>query len=330
MINITNILVRELWTADIILGSDPLNSLVNSRAVITDASISKMVNAADAGTKILIPYIIRPAISEPKIGNDSDTKITARSIAKGEISAAIGFYNESFGVKSITQKIGAGQDGFEFIVGYFGTYWKGVLGAQIKNMLLGAVESNIANNDSDNVLVNTTKQFSYDLAVDTLELAGEKMDDFDLVIMHSKTKALIKKFSSHLFVVKDFEDGSKVEFFDGKQVIVDNLGLANSTDDTVDTFFVKVGGIIFCPKTNTENTIGTKIDETDGNGSGSEQVVSRFNYLLTLNGYSYTGAEQADVSPSFADFANPINWERKVEAEDAPFVCLRTKLTPAV
>mgnify|MGYP000854324557 FL=1 len=322
-ITLSSVLTRSLWTAKDILGSKPITKLLDSGIITEDEQISNVIAAFGGGASVSIPYIKRPVFSEAAIGNDSDTAITPTGLSEVEVKAWIGFFNKAFTEKDIVKYVGISPDPISKVQDFFGEFWSQQIQNQLVNTLIGCIKANKADNAGDNILKESAKQFNYDTLVDALVLAGERMDEFDLLIMHPKTKAVIKKANKELFKIVDFENGAKYELYDGKQVIVSDLCPVDPTDG-VTTFIVKRGAFLFAPA-NVEFPIEEQRDAKSGNGSGETTIISRMGYMLHPNGYSYIKGQQASVSPTLAELADAKNWKRVVEKEQAPFLAIQTK-----
>lgn len=321
-INLSSVLASSLWATKDILGAAPLTKLLESGIIVQDENISNLVGSIGTGSILNIPYVKRPVFSEASIGDDSDDGITPTSIDEVKSQAWIGFFNKAFTQKDIVKYVGQSPDPISKAQEFFGAFWQEQIQKQIINTIIGCIESNKANKSGDNVLTNKTQAFEYGLLVDTLALAGERMDEFDLLIVHPKVKAAIKKANKELFKPADFQNGAIYDMYDGKAIITSEM--CPVTTETITSFIVKRGAFVFAPAA-IEFPIETQRDAKTGKGSGETTVISRMGYLLHPNGYTYKKANQTSVSPSLAELANKTNWERLIDKGQAPFLALETK-----
>jgi hypothetical protein len=63
-----------------------------------------------------------------------------------------------------------------------------------------------------------------------------------------------------------------------------------------------------------------------GNGGGQQILHSRVTVAIHPAGFAWTEAEVADESPTIAELADPLNWERVTECKAVGLAFLRHKL----
>jgi hypothetical protein len=327
MITIADIFTRELWSTEFVNSSSEMVNLLDSGIVSTTPDIDRMVNANDSGTIIKIPYIQEDLYTESAVIDDSDDNITVLGLTRKQADAFIGFYAQAWGQKQVVKMVGSGLDGIDAALSMIGRYWQKDVQTRMINMLIGAKASNEANESGDNVLQDKVNKFSYDLVADALAKVGDNTEAFEAIVIHSTTLAQIRKEDAgSITTVKDSELSFWQYEYNGMKVIVNDAmpTVVDAVDgDRIVSFLIKKGGIVFNPATVDE---AVKYDENalTGKGGGSKAVVSNYGYLLSLNGYSYTAAAQVGVSPTQAEVADATNWERLVDAKQAPFIALET------
>lgn len=328
MTKLLDIFNRLLWTKEDVIETPEMLNVINSELVTSDPKIATVVNNIDAGTKLEIPYVLEEDYSEANISNDSDTQAEIEGLTKTKAFAVVSFLNKVWGEKTIARIIGSGENTLDYARSYFSKFWAKEVQARMLSMITGAIAQNKADNNSDNVLVNTTDSFSYSVAVDALLKAGDHMDDFDTMIVHSTVYGeILKKDAASITTIKDSELGIETKYYNGLRLIVNDASTIVEDSDNgnrATTVFVKKGAFVFEPA-KVEYPVEPGRNELDGNGGGSDYVITRLGFLLHLNGYSYIGTP-ADVSPTLAELADPAAWERVVPAKLAPFVALETKI----
>lgn len=323
MNTLENTFQRVLWTTEDIRSSSEVSGLVDSMIVTkADPAVAKIVNAIDSGSKIQIPYVQDQLYSEPNVSDDSDVLGSVSTIVKAKVDAFVGFYNKIFGEKQIAKEIGSGISAIDAARSLLGTFWKKDIKARMLSILSGAIASNKAHNGGDSVHTDAVNGFSFDLAVDTLVKAGEQMDNFKAIVVTSGTKAKILKQNALSITKAADEIGIVREYYNGLELILDDsLPVAGGLTTTV---FLREGAFTFQEVT-VEMPIALVKNELSGNGGGETKLVSRFAYLLHLNGYTFNDASVAGVSPTVAELANPANWTRVVDYKQTPFVALESK-----
>jgi sporulation protein YlmC with PRC-barrel domain len=313
---------RELWTAEDIMSSAEMLNLINSTLITSDPAIDKKVNDTDSGDTILIPFVVEDLYSEPTIMDDSNTLIPTSKITKDQIFARINFYAKSWAEKTLAKIKGSGINTIDAARSFLGNYWSKDLQAKMIALTTGAIADNKANHASDNVLTVDSK-FNYSNAVDALVLAGEHLEDFAAIGLHSLTYAeILKNDAASVTTVKDSDLGISKKFYNGLEIIVsDQFPLVGA--DKITTVFYRKGAFVYS-NANLENPVETFRDPRQGNGAGEDQIISRNGFLLSLNGYSFTSTNVAGESVTNAEMADPANQERKVDSKLAPFVALET------
>ena len=326
MTKIANIFNRVLWAIEDFLTTKELTNIVNSDLIVGDPKIAAVVSNVDSGSKVSIPFVQEESYTESNISNDSDTQAAIAGLDKVEADARVTFLNKVWGEKTIARILGSGTNTLDYARAYFSKHWAKEIQARMLSILDGAIASNKANENSDNVYVNKTEKFSYALAIDTLLKAGDHMDNFDTVVLHSSVMGeIMKNDAGSITTERDSENGIVRKFYNGLEIIMNDAVtiVQDATDgNRATSIFVKKGAFVFEPA-KVDFPVEQGRNELDGNGGGSDYVVTRIGFLLHLNGYSYT-ATPADVSPTVAELADPAAWTRLVDAKLAPFVALES------
>jgi len=326
MTKIADIFNRVLWAIEDFLTTSELTNVVNSGIVTGDAKIANVVSNMDTGTKISIPFVQEETYVESNISNDADTDAAIAKLSKVEADARVTFLNKVWGEKTIARLIGSGANTLDYARSYFSKHWAKEIQARMLSILDGAIASNKANNASDNVLVDIANKFSYALTIDALLKTGDHMDNFDTVVMHSSVMGeIMKNDAASITTERDSTNGIVRKYYNGLEIIMNDAVtiVADAVNgNRATTIFIKKGAFVFEPA-KVDFPVEQGRNELDGNGGGSDYVITRLGFLLHLNGYSYVGTP-ADVSPSVAELADPTAWTRLVPAKLAPFVALET------
>jgi len=319
----TNYFVRELWTSEFIKESSEVLSLLEAGLLVEDSEVSNMVNAVDSGKNILIPYIQEGLYSEATIMDESNTDIVSQGLLKVQLSAPIAFLAKAYGEKTMSRITGSGINTLDAANTLFSRDWGKEKMHRMINSLAGAVASNKTNNASDNVVSDNTKVFDYGMVVDAQTLAGDQMNDFVAIAVHPTVYGQIKKNdAASVTTVFDSALDKEVELYNGMRVILSKAIPNDGT--TVTSFLLKPSAFVYATKM-LEVPVESVRNEKTGNGAGSDEVVSRNAFLLTLNGYDFTATTVAGDVPTVSELADGTNWSRKVDAGLAPFVAIESK-----
>jgi hypothetical protein len=325
MNDLASIIKQDVFTEEAMKLSPELLNFLNSQVITTDPRISAKAASAEKGDTIKVPFIQEDLYSESSVIDDTTNEITADSITKNTADMFIGYYAKAWGQFDIVREIGTGKDPVEAAVELYGRYWQKDIQDKMVAILNGAIASNKANESGDNVLTDDVNKFSFDLAVDTLALAGDHMTDFAAIVVHSTTyREILKNDKASLSTVLDSDLGIEREMYNGLELIVtDVMPVITGTPDLVTTVFLRKGAFIYADGQYSK-PFATQTNELSGNGGGDTKVVTRKAYGLTLNGYTFTAASVAGVSPTAAELANAANWTRQCDAKLAPFVALES------
>jgi hypothetical protein len=119
--------------------------------------------------------------------------------------------------------------------------------------------------------------------------------------------------------------GRPIASYRGMAVIVDD-GMPKAGDVYTTVLFAPgaVGWGMAAPRV----AAGTEVENRPaaGNGGGQQILHSRVNLAVHVAGYTWTEAAVADESPTIAELANPVNWERVVERRAVGLAFLKHKL----
>ena len=325
---LADILQRELWTVDDINDAPALLNLYNSGILVSDSRIKKIVNSMDMGTKVEIPFIQVADYSEPNISDDTTNKAVPNKWSKFRQMALLGNYNNAWGAYDIAREIDSGSDPYLAVRDYIGTYWKYDIQHRMASYAVGILEDNKANDGGDLLNDQSGNDYTYDMVIDTHQLKGDfGVGGSDFMIMHSSAYSAMKKADAGRTRAVLSNDGKLLfHLYDERSIIIiDDIMPFDGTNATI--MFADSGSFIFEESKNVKNPLMYERDELIGTGGGLEVVISRKRYLLSVNGFSYTGAVQAkETGASIAELQNGDNHDRVVDVKQSPISFLTFKV----
>ena len=326
--NLADILKRELWTTEDINEAPALLNLYNSGILVSDSRIKKIVNSIDLGTKVEIPYIQVSDYSEPNISDDTTNKAVPNKFGKFRQMALVGNYNNAWGAYDIAREIDSGKDPYIAVRDYIGKYWAMDIQHRMASYAVGILENNKADDGSDLHNDQSGNPYNYDMVIDTHQLKGDfGVGGSDFMIMHSSAYSAMKKEDAgRTRAVLDNNGKLLFHLYDERSVIIiDDIMPFDGTNATV--MFADSGSFVFEESMNVKNPLMYQRDELIGTGGGLEIVVSRKRYLLSVNGFSYTGVVQAkETGASIAELQNKDNHDRVVNVKQSPISFLTFKV----
>lgn len=321
---------RELWTNEYIQSSPEYLSIINSKSgiIVQDPRITRMTLAADAGTRIEIPFVQESMFDGVNISDMTDNNGAVSDITKLRSFAWVGHFNKIYQEHDLASQIQSGIGAISSARELIGRHFAKLQQSIIVSTILGCIASNKANNSADNVKVFTADKFSYDKFVDTLVLAGEEMSNFSAIIVNSTVKAQIMKEDKESIQTVRASALGDVDYYNNLEMIVTDAlpKIVDATNgDRFTSVIIRKGSFVYAPG---KVDMPTEVvrDGLKGNGGGKTLVVFRTGFLLAPQGYSYTKASQAGEAPTNAELQNPANWTRVISAKQAPFLAMETKV----
>lgn len=324
-LDLNDILIRELWTSEIINESPELFKLFESGILARDPRIDNVVQSMDVGTTLEVPFIQEPSYFEPNISDCSTNQPDVNKISKDKMFAFVGNYNQVWGACDVARQLDSGNDQFTQMRNWIARYWAKDIENRIMSTVTGVMNSNVLNNGGDLVNDQSTHTWDYGMLLDTNQLTGDHgIEGLDFMFMHSSAYTAIKKSDSgRERAVLDANGELLYQLYDERSIImVSDLLPFDGVNATV--AFANKGAIAYSESTDIKYPLELDRTPLTGNGGGDEVVVTRKRYLLHPNGYSYTGATQAKTSGlTLAETQSGTNWERKMPQKQSQLKFLK-------
>ena len=326
---LADILQRELWTSEDINEAPELLALYESGLLAQDSRIQRMVDNSDGGVKMEIPFLQISDYAEPNISDDTTNLAVPNKFSKFKQMALLGNYNNVWGAFDIARELDSGTDPYTVVRDYIGQYWAMDIKHRMASYLVGILEDNKANNGADLHNDQSGNDFDYAMIVDTHQLKGDRgVGGSDFMFMHSTAFSAIKKSDAgRTRAVLDTSTGRPLyHLYDEQSIIViDDIMPFDGTNATV--MFADSGSFVYADSKNVINPLMHERNELIGTGGGQEIVIARKRYLLSVNGFSYTGAVQAKTTgATIAELQDKDNHERVVDKKLSPISFLTFKV----
>lgn len=185
-------------------------------------------------------------------------------------------------------------------------------------------------NDITGAFAAGVTDFSAEAVIDTAVTAGDSLEDFTMIMVHSIVYAKMRK-NNLIDFVRDSDNDTRIARFGDLEVIVDD-GVPVSGND-YDSWMFGPGAVqlgISSPRVGTEITR----EALEGNGAGTELLSSRLEWVVHPAGHAFNVAPASIPSggPSNAstvnNLANAASWIR-VFAERKQIKIARLRTTEA-
>lgn len=326
---ISDVVVPSVFTTYVQQLTEEKSRLVQSGAVSRDGVLDGML--AGGGLTFNVPSFkdldndadnvstdgVSDVIAASYSGGTPNPRLDATPLKTGtsqEVAVRLS-RNNHWSSADLTEAL-AGVDPMASIASRVATYWARRLQAVFIATWNGVIKDNVANDAGDyqndisgGGYVAGVTDFSAEALIDAALTAGDSMDLFSLVCVHSVVYARMKK-NNLIDFIPDSRGEVQIATFLGMTVVVDD-GLPNAAG-VYDTWIFGSGATrmgVSSPKVPTE----TYREPLAGNGGGQEVLSSRVEWSLHPVGHAYVGSAP-NGGPGNGTGANQLNaaasWNR--------------------
>ncbi|MRJ06249.1 MAG: hypothetical protein C6I01_01855 [Epsilonproteobacteria bacterium] len=332
---LADVLTRALWTKEFRNDAPFIKSILNSGIFTIDPRVDSVVNSAEAGQIIEIPFINTPDYIEPSIADDSTNEIISTGVNYGRQYGVLGLYAKSWGT-SLLAEVFSSSDPLRFFRDYVGRYWGEDLERRIVMSLRGILGANINSNNGDLVLdvADDTEDgapilLDASILIDAKGLVGELQDSFQKLFVHSKVYQDLQKQNLVEVIPPSEQAPMGLKKFGDYELIVSDLMPVIEGDNKKSyvSVIAKRGAFVYSQKDLSKTAIKAVEyynNPKAGNGAGIEELISRNAFLVHPLGWSFDKAKITNVSPSLADLATPDVWSRVYRQQNTNFIFVIT------
>lgn len=316
---LSDVIVPELFTPYVINKTMEKSAFVNSGIMVRNAAFDQL--ASEAARTHNMPFF-------------EDLKGDAQNIVEGQavdaqkitsskdVSTTI-MRQQMWSATSLSAAL-AGSDPMRAIGDLVADYWARQYQKELINILTGVFASTSM---ADHVLDLSAKDgvaanIGASAVIDALQLLGDAQDQLTAIVMHSATKAYLKKLN----LITTERDSVSVEFdaYQGRRVIVDDGCPVSGGVYT--TYLFGEGAVAFGEGT-PEGFVQTETDRDPNKGAGVNMLYNRHCFIMHPRGVAWTNKVRANVeSPTRAELANGTNWNRVFEPKQIRIVAIKHKI----
>jgi hypothetical protein len=323
---LADVIVPSEFTNYIVQNTIEASALVQSGIVQRNGVIESQL-AADADS-FSVPYWSDLSDDEADVVSDDPNQLsTPRKITAQKQVVRKAYLHASWSAMNLASEL-AGSDALARIQDRVTAYWTRQVQRRLIASLNGILADNVANDGGDmlldiSTLTGTAALFSTAAVIDCAGTLGDRMREVAGIAVHSDTyRAMLK---NDLIEFIPDSQGRPISTFRRMAVIVDD-GMPKDTDVYTSVLFTPgaVGWGTSAPRV----APGTEIENrpSAGNGGGQQILHSRVNLAIHPAGFTWTEASVADESPTIAELADGLNWERVVERKAVGLAFLRHKV----
>lgn len=316
---LADVIVPELFNPYVIQKTKELSALYQSGIITASPAFDAL--ASDAAQVHNMPFF-EDLTGDPQNvveGEDLEAnKITSSKDVSTTIRRA-----QMWSATDLSASL-SGKDPMAAIGTLVGGYWARAFQKELINMLAGVFAADTMKDHVLDITSNTGKAANISASgfIDALQLLGDAQGDLTTVVMHSATKAYLKKQN----LIETERDSTDVEFdtYQGRRVIVDD---GCPADAGVYTTYIFGQGAVAFGNGNPVGFVATETDRDKKKGSGVNYLINRRCFIMHPRGVAWQNAVRENAETvSRTELADPKNWKRVYEPKAVRIVAFKHKL----
>jgi len=312
LVQIADVVVPEIFTPYVQLTTEQKSRLIQSGAAVRNGQMDESL--AGGGLTFNDPSWNDLADDADNVGDDSETPATPFKLTSNQEVQVRLSRNQNWKTADLSAAL-AGSDPSTAIGNKVAGYWARRLQAIFVATMTGVFADNTANdagdytNDITGAFTAGVTDFSAEALIDAVATAGDSLEDFTMLMVHSVVYAKMRK-NNLIDFIRDSDNDTRIARFGDLEVIIDD-GMPVATQD-YDSWIFGPGAIQVGTGT---PKVPTEVDRIplQGNGAGTETLTSRIESIMHPAGHAYIGTA-ANGGPSNAATANNLaaagSWNR--------------------
>jgi len=331
MSQISDVVVPENFTSYVVDNSTLKSAFIISGAATNNALLQS--KASTGGTTVNLPFWNDLGDDEANISDDVISNVaTPIGVTADKQVARISQLNKGWYTADLASEL-AGSNASDMIKSRVAAYWTRQFNKRLVASAVGVYADNIANDGGD--MVSEADAFTSELFTSAVLTMGENFDKLKAMAVHPKVYKLIldqAEANGSPVTYEFFEQlNIKIPIYRGLALIVDSQLPTDGTG--VNTFYTSVlfaEGAFGMAAGMPINPLGIERAEATGNGGGSESLWSRTSPIIHPQGFAWSDTSVAGLSPTLAELALAVNWNRVIQRENCPMAFMRHKLPVVV
>lgn len=323
---IADVIVPSEFTSYLVQNSLETSALVQSGIVVRNGAIDSQLQAG--ADSFSVPFWKDLPDTEANVTSDDPAvQATARKIGSGKQVVRKSGLHSSWSAMNLASEL-AGANAIDRIKDRAAAFWARQAQRRLVASLKGILADNVANDTGDMVLdisalAAGASKFSAAAVIDAAGTLGDQLRGVTAIAMHSDTyRAALK---ADLIATIPDSVGGFTQTFRGMAIVV---------DDTMPVAAGVYTSVLFGPGAvayglaEPRVAAGTEIENQPGSGNGGGQQIlhSRVNLALHPMGFAWKEGAVVGNSPTIAELADVLNWDRVIERKGAPLAYLIHKL----
>jgi hypothetical protein len=313
--------LADIFVADYYGTIAPVNSpektAVFESGIITKSPELDAIAQNGQGTSEISYWQDLDADEEPNISNDNPDDLGEVGKAEqGTMRARTLYLNKGYGVADLTSEL-ANSEPMQHIRNRFGTYWTRRWQRYLLGAARGIIASNIANNAGD-MVVDAGANITAGAFQDAAFTSGDAADVFAAIGVHSVVMNQMVK-QDLIEYLRDSDGRIILATYLGKPVFMDD-SLTYGSGRYLSVFFGQ--GAFGYGEGSPTVPVELERKPGGGNGGGAEVLWERKTFILQPAGFSWTGSNVQNLSPTAAQYATAGNWTRVFDRKQVPFAAV--------
>jgi len=316
LVQIAQVVVPEIFAPYVQILTAVKSEFVQSGVMETGELFNSFL--AGGGRTFNLPFYPDITDDEPNISDDTENSATPRNISGNREVSQRHNVNQAWKTADLAALL-AGADPMDAIAQRVAAYWTRVLQTRLIRSAQGVMADNIANDSGDmleTIVVagagapGAANLFNGEAFLDAAATMGDRASEVTAVAMHSVVFTQAQK-NNLIDFIPDARGEYLIPVYLGRRVIVDDGLPAVTVSGNVQYSTYLFGAGAFAYGTfPPENAAEVDRLPLQGNGGGTEVLVSRNQHLIHPRGFRWTDTSMAGEAATYAELASGVNWDR--------------------
>ena len=310
--NLQDVIVPEVFEPYVVKRAMEQSALVQSGIIKACKAFDEL--ASMGGAVVNMPFFEDLLGDSEQVIEGAD--LSAHKISSSNDVAPIIRRAKMWGATDLSAAM-SGADPMAAIGDLVAGFWVRDMQKELIAILGGAFSGSEMSGNVLDISETAEKAWSTPAFIDAQQLLGDASEQLTAVVMHSDTKAFLKK--QNLLDVIRPSDNADFDTYQGIRVIVDD-SCPKTSGGKYTTYLFGEGAVAF-GNGSPVGFVATEVDRDRKKGSGIDYLINRKNFILHPRGIKFTGENVALLEgPSRAELADGYNWIRVYEPKQIRIV----------
>lgn len=269
-----------------------------------------------------------------KIASDNPADVlTLDNITASSMSARRQYRTQGWSTMDLASVL-AGDDAAQRIADRVANWWALDLDRIVIATLNGVINANIAQDSGDMVYsagvgaggATPTAVMDADVILEAKQTMGDMADELNVLMVHSRIYTNLQKQNLIDFIPNARGEVKIPTYLGYRLVVSDRLPVTQSGADYYYISYLSAPGFVGYGESSVAMPTEIVRNALQGNGSGSEDLITRRQFVIHPLGHHWTETSVAGHFPTNTELETAGNWDRRLpERKQVPFVAIRSK-----